>query len=259
MNKQIGIGILDIYSPEDLENCYSSIPQELKENVFVASNTINEPSKESVFWNNTKVFSKEVPFATLKNNLLAQMRLKDLKFLFLLHSNQIVKDSNIFENTIKMAETFGTWVILGPGAQSIPIEDDEANVTLHLTPELNDQFMFLYTGVVKNNGYFDERFYNTKNLDTLDYILKLRKKGIYPPNHYHPSIKDGLDASYSPIQKINFKDIPDLDRSVQLSYTYFMHNHQYIPGQNDPQGVTQEQLLNSVELIQKNYAKKNIV
>jgi hypothetical protein len=255
MNDKIGIGILDIYSPEDLQNCYSSIPKDLQNNVFVVSNTKNKFLKNE----NSRNYDKDVSFATLKNWLISQLRIKDYKFLFLIHSNQVVTDPELFTNTIKTAETFGTWFMLGPGTKSLPVEDDEAGVTLYLTPELNDEFIFLYTGVIKNNGYFDERYCNSKNLDTLDYILKMRKKGIYPPNHYHPSIEKGLQKSNTPIQKIGFKDIPDLDKSVQISYAFFMHNHQYIPGQNDPAGVTQEELLKHMEDIQKNYAKKNIV
>jgi hypothetical protein len=255
MKDKIGIGILDIYSPEDIQKCYSSIPKELQDDVFVVSNTNNKVEVTP----NTKRFDKEVPFASLRNWLISQLRFKDYKFLFLLHSNVSITDPEIFNNTIKTAETFGTWFLLGPGSKSVPIEDDENNVTLHLTPELNDTFMFLYTGVVKNNGYFDERVTNTKNLDVLDFILKMRKKGIYPPNHYHPTIEGGITTSNTLIQKIGYKDIPDLDRSVQLSYSFFMHIHQYLPGQNDPAGVTQDELLKSMENIQKNYAKKNIV
>lgn len=255
MKNKIGIGILDIYTPEDLHKCYSSIPEELREDVFVVSNTANKTEVTS----NTKRFDREVPFASLRNWLISQFRQNEYKFLFLLHSNVSITDPEIFNKTIKTAETFGTWFLLGPGSKSIPIEDDENNVTLHLTPELNDTFMFMYTGIVKNNGYFDERLTNTKNLDVLDFILKMRKKGIYPPNHYHPSIEEGILVSNSLIQKIGFKDIPDPDRSVQLSYGFFMHAHQYLPGQNDPAGVTQDELLVSMENIQKNYAKKNII
>jgi len=255
MNDKIGIGILDVYSPDDLDKCYSSIPEELKSNVIVVSNTKNRTSETPI----SRSYDREVSFATLRNWALSQLRIKDYKFLFLINSNQVITDSSIFEKTIKTAEIFGTWFILGPGDKSIPLEDDEAGVTLNLTPELNSDFIFLYTGVIKNNGYFDERFYNSKDLDVLDYVIKMRKKGIYPPNHFHPSIKDGLSKSNSMIQKINYKDIPNIDKSVQISYAYFMYNNQYIPGQNELPGVTQEQLLNSMENIQKNYAKKNIV
>lgn len=249
MNDKIGIGIIDIYEQEDLEVCYASIPEELKPNVFVASAT-----------NNTMVNEKyrkygDVPMATLRNWLLSQMRLNEYKYLFLLHSNQIVDDPKIFENTIRLGEVFGTWVVMGDGKNSLPLEDEESGVTLHASPELNSEFMFILSSIVTNNGYFDERYFNTKDLDVMDYVLKLRKKGVYPPSHYHPTIGEGMKKSYHPIKKIGFKDFPDMHRSVGLSYGYFVHNHKYIPGQNDPAGITQEQLLSFLETLQKNYAK----
>lgn len=251
----IGIGIIDVYGPEELEKCYNSIPEHLKQHVEIVSNTASKP----VFGMTVKYFDKEVPPATLRNYLLAELRVQEYKHLFLIHSNVEITDPKVFENTVKTAETFGTWFILGPGANSVPIEDDEAGVTLHLTPELNDNFLYLYTGVIKNNGYFDERFVNSKNLDVLDYILKLRKKGIYTPAHYNPSIEEGITISTAENKKIGFLDMPNSDRSVQLSYAFFAYTHKYIPGQNEPPGVTQEQLLQAVEFLQKNYAKKNIL
>ena len=103
---------------------------------------------------------------------------------------------------------------------------------------------------------FDERFFNTKNLDVLDYIIRLRAKGVYPPNHFNPTVGKGVKTAKTFLEKINFKDIPDRDKSVGISYGYFMHLHKYIPTQNDPPAVTQEELLKSLDLIQQKYAKK---
>jgi hypothetical protein len=251
MNDKIGIGIIDIYEQEDLDVCYASIPEELKPNVFIVSATNNKPPVE------TDQYRKygDVPMATLRNWLLSQFRINEYKYLFLLHSNQIIDDPKIFENTIKLGEVFGTWVVMGDGKNSLPLEDEESGVTLHASPELNSEFMFILSSIISNNGYFDERFFNTKDLDVMDYILKLRKKGVYLPNHYHPTIGSGVKKSFNTIKKIGFKDFPDTHRSVGLSYGYFVHNHKYIPGQNDPAGVTQEQLLTFLETLQKNYAK----
>jgi len=250
MNDKIGIGIIDIYEQEDLDSCYSSIPTELKENVFVVSSTKNKMVNDQY-----RVYG-EVSMATLRNWLISQFRIKKYKYFFLLHSNQIVDDPNIFENTIKLGEVFGTWFILGDGKHGLPLEDENSGATLYASPELNSEFMFMLSGIISNNGYFDERFYNTKDLDVLDYVIRLRKKGVYLPDNYHPTIGEGLKKSYNSIKRIGHKELPDTHRSVALSYAYFVHNNKYIPGQNDPTGVTQEQLLHSLETLQKNYAKK---
>ena len=116
--------------------------------------------------------------------------------------------------------------------------------------------MFIFSGIVKNNGYFDERFFNGKNVDVLDYTLKLRKKKVYPPTNYHPTISEGIEYGVGTINKLGLKDIPDLDRTVQLTYGHFFNNNKYIPTENEPPNITQENLLIEMETIQKNYAQK---
>lgn len=250
MNKEIGIGILDIYEQKDLESCYTSIPENLRENVFVASAT-----KNKMVNSNYRQYG-EVPMATLRNWIISQLRLNGFKYFFILHSNQIVDNPDIFEKTIKTANVFGTWFMLGDGIKSLPLEDEESKETLYATPQLNSEFMFILSNIVSNVGYFDERYFNTKDLDVLDYVIRLRKKGLYPPAHYNATIGDGLKKTTNEIKKIGFKDFPSMERSVGLSYGYFMHNHKYIPGQNEPAGITQEELLKFLETLQKNYAKK---
>lgn len=250
IHDDIGIGILDVYSQQDLENCYNSIPEEFRKDVLVASATNNKMIND-----NYRKYS-EVSFATLRNWLISQFRLKGCKYYFLLNSNQIVEDPKIFFKTIQLAETFGTWFIVGNGNNALELEDEDSGLTLHVSSDLNTDFIFTFSGVVKNNGYFDERFFNTKNLDVLDYIIRLRTKGVYPPNHFNPTVGKGIKTVKTFLEKIKFKDIPDQDRSVGLSYGYFMHQHKYIPTQNDPPAVTQEELLKSLETMQNTYAKK---
>jgi hypothetical protein len=258
MKDKIGIGILDIYNQDLLDQCYQSIPKELQKNVFIASTGNNKILEAS-----HKKYNPDVALATMKNWLISQMRIRELKYYFILDSNIIVEDQEVFEKTIKTAQVFGTWMITGPSNQPLPIEDDEAQITLNLSLGLNSSFIFLYSGIIKNNGYFDERFFNTKNLDVLDYIIKLREKKVYPPNNYNPIIQDGLKIVSAQIQKKNHIDsfdmiTKDMPKDVQLSYGYFFHKHKYLPGQNDPIPVTKESLLESIEHLQKNYARPEL-
>jgi hypothetical protein len=253
MNKEIGIGILDLYTQEDLQNCWDSIPEQYKPHVFVVSNNKNKPLPDA----QTKQYSAPTQLATMRNWLISQMRLKGLKYYFLIHSNQIIKDPNMFEKTLKFADTFGTWVITGASTDNIPLEDDEKGITLNLSKHLNTQFLFLFSGIVKTFGYFDERYFNSLQLDVLDYITKIRNKNAYPPNNYHPTIpNDWLESGIGNINKLDFRDMPDESRDVQLSYAYFLNQHKYLPTQNDPTHVSQDELLKAMEVIQINYAKK---
>jgi hypothetical protein len=255
--KYIGIGILDLYDEESLKNCWDSIPDQYKNHddlltrIFVARN-----NKNKTIHTKTKEYSSHVQLATMRNCLISQMRFRECKYYFILHSNQVITDPNIFENTIKLAETFGTWIIFGPTTDNIPLEDDENNLTLNLSKNLNTEFMFLFSGILKNNGYFDERFFNGKDIDVLDYVLKLRKKELYPPTNYHPSISKGLESGIGVFNKMGFKDIPDQDKSVQLAYSLFFINNKYIQTQNEPASVSNDELLSKMEQLQKNYGKR---
>jgi len=257
MNNLIGIGILDLYTQEDLQNCWDSIPDKYKNHddlltrVFVVRNNDNKPITDA----QTKKYSTAVQMATMRNYLVSQMRLKGCKYYFLLHSNVIIKDPEIFEKTLKLADTFGTWVIMGPSTIDQTIEDDNG-LNLNLSKNLNSEFMFLFSGIVKNNGYFDEKFFNGKDIDVLDYVLKLRNKKAYPATNYHPIISEGLEIKKTQINKLGLKDIPDIDRSVQISYANFFNTHKYIPTETDPPHVSEKELLASMEEIQKNYAKR---
>lgn len=259
MKNEIGIGIIDLHSDECLNSCVSSIPAEFKDNTWIVSNKLTNK-------NNSKNYTKQVSMATLRNYLISQMRIKGLKYYFIINSNVQILNPEVFEKTIELAKTFGTWFITGPSLKNIPIEEDTLNLTLNVSPELNTNFLFLYSGIIKNFGYFDERFYNTKDLDVLDYINKLRDKEVYPPKHYNPTI----DASFileknENIEKINFLDIPKTkedykpakEKSLELSIAYFYHKYKYIPTQNDPTGSSQEELLKSIEKIQKTYGGQN--
>jgi hypothetical protein len=259
MKKEIGIGILDLYTQEDLQNCWDSIPEEYKNNedlssnIYVVSNNKNKPLPDT----QTKQYTTAVQLATMRNWLISQMRLQGLKYYFLIHSNHVIKNPEIFENTLRLADTFGTWVITGPSTDNIRLEDDDKGVTLNISKHLNSEFLFLFSGIVKTFGYFDEKYFNGLDIDVRDYVLRVRSKSAYPPADYHPTIPSHwLESSIGNINKLGLKDIPNTDRDVQMSYAHFLNTHKYIPTQNDPKHVSKEELLKYMEELQNNYAKK---
>lgn len=256
MNKEeIGIGILDVYSSADLTNCFNSIPDEFKnqKNLLVVSDTKN---KNDIDYPVTKI-GTGIQMASLRNWILGQFRSNGIKHNFLINSNQIIKNSNLFEDVITKAEIFGTWFMSGPEKIAVTLEDDKFKNCLTLSTSLNSDFIYIYSGIINNIGYFDEKYFNTKELDVVDYIIKMREKKIYPPNHFYPMISDGIESSSSKIEKNNYTETLSNDKSVQMSYGYFFFKNKYIPKQNEPAAVSQEELINSMEEIQKNYGKKS--
>jgi hypothetical protein len=246
--EEIGIAILDVYTEADIKNCHNSVSD--FENVLIISNTKNKLPEC-----NFKRYDNQVSFATLRNYAISQFRIMNLKHLFLINSNQIIKDKNVFFDIIKTAHVFGTWCMMGPSEKILNVEDDTHNISLTLSNKLNTDFMYIYSNIISNIGYFDERFYNTKDLDVIDFINRLREKKLYPVNNYNPVFNDNIEKSNSRIEKIGHKEINDADQSVNMSYGYFLHKYKYIPNQNDPKPSSNEELLKSLEDLQQNYSK----
>jgi hypothetical protein len=247
----IGIAIIDVYEQENLNSCYDSIPKE-NSNIIIVSNTKNKlPNCE------TKKYATFTPFATLRNWAINHFRLKEIKHIFLINSNQVIKDPKIFENTINTANTFGIWFFCGPFDSKTTIEDDEKNITLNLSENINSDFIYIFNNIVSKIGFFEERYFNTKSLDVLDYILKMRDKKIYPPTGYISTIQNGIETTTGNITKPDYEELGlNSSRSVNMSYAYFLATHKYIPTQNDPKPASNEELMKELEELQKNYANK---
>jgi hypothetical protein len=249
MNTQTAIGIIDAYTQLNLDQCLNSIPEEFKQNLLVVSNTNNKIPSEI----NYIKYKKETSFASLRNRCLSTFR-KDtnIENYFLINSNTAITDKEVFSNILKTSNVFGTQIILGPGSNSFPIEDDTHNITLEISPELNSNFIFINSNVIDKIGFLNEFYFNNDSFDILDFIIRARKAGLYPPNHFNPIINKGIYISKDPVCKISTTKSEKLDH---LTYGMFLHTHKYIPGHQDPPGETQDNMLKSLEQIQKNYAK----
>jgi hypothetical protein len=247
----VGIAIIDVYEQENLNLCFDSLKNKTQ-NIIVVSNTKNKlPDIES------KKYDSPVQFATLRNWAILNFRNKGLKHFFIINSNVVIKDFSIFENTIKKANNFGIWCFFGPAENKVTIEDDEKQLNLNLSEDINTDFIYVFNGIISKVGFFDERYFNTKSLDVLDYILRMRSKKLFPPTGFVPSIQENIEIVKGKIQKLNHKELDkDVDQSVNLSYAYFLTKYQYIPSQNDPKPVSKDELMKSLEELQQNYSNK---
>jgi hypothetical protein len=251
MRNDIGIAIIDVYSQSDLNSCLEYLS--IANNKLIISDTKNKIPDEFNF----KKYGNGVPFATLRNWAISQFRLQgDINHIFLVNTNQIVRDINVFDESIKIAETFGTKVIFGPETSVLSIEDDEENVVLNLSEKINNDFIYISNDIVSEIGYFDERYLNTSHLDVLDYVERLREKKLHPPIGFNPMINGQIEKSQSKIQKTNYREIFDKDKTVDMSFGYFFHKYSYIPSQNDPKAVSNDVLVKELEELQQKYAKK---
>jgi len=256
INKELGIGILDIYDDASLIECTKSLAAADPQG-FVSTYVITNrktPLKDFVY---DKKIGHSVSMATLRNHCLAAFRCAGLKYLFLINSNVVIKDPEFIQKTIATAEAFGTWFLAGYQGNPTVLDDADLGQSLCINNKLNTDFIFIRSGVVGNLGYFDERFVNTKDLDVLDYIVKARKIGIYPPHPYHATCGDYINYTTAKIDRIDHSDMIDQkNRSVGFSYGYFHHQHKYIPDHDEIKEATKDDLMIFMGDLQAAYAKK---
>jgi hypothetical protein len=244
------IGILDLYDDESLKNVLSKVP----ENTYVA---VISNRKGAYKPNVDKYISVDsASLANMKNLLLYDFRINDLEYYFILHTDQVIESSDIFEKIKKVSETFGTWFLTGhTDNKTLDVEDDNGLI-LKLSQKLNSKFIFTFKGVVNNIGFFDERFVNTQDLDVKDYIHRLKDKNLYVADGYYPTISINMVENKKTMENSYIKDFPNEDLMVRYSYGLFVHLHKYIPNHSDPTPKLESEVLQSVEFLQKNYAKK---
>jgi hypothetical protein len=249
---EVGIGLIDIYDDKSLIDCSYSLSKGTENtSVYVISN-------RKVGLNDFKYDEKithQVSMATLRNHCISHFRCLGIKYIFLINSNVIITDPNFIEKTIKTAEVFGSWLMMGYQENPTHLDDADTNQSLCINNKLNTDFIFLRSGIVGNLGYFDERYINTKDLDVLDYINKARKIGIYPSHPFHPTVDNILKYTDSKIQKVDHSDILDTkNKSVGFSYGYFHHQHKYIPDHDEIKSISKDELMVFMGDLQQNYA-----
>lgn len=250
---EIGIAVLDVYDDQHLYKCLESLKfiDQVASTCVVTNKKIS--NKNFIY---DKVFTNQVGFSTMRNYCISKFRNSGIKYIFILNSNVIIKNKNFIEDVIKTCNTFGVWFLCGTSEGSTVIDDTEKNETLTINNKLNTDFIFLRSGIIGSVGYFDERYINTKDLDVLDYINRLRFLNLYPKHPYHITVNDYFEYDKKDIQKISHSDVLDgKEPTVGFSYGYFKHKWNYIPDIDDIPQITKDDLLKFLEDCGKNYTQ----
>jgi len=250
---KIGIGLLDLYDDDSLNEVLKKIPENFY--TCVISNRITKIKNDKI---NNHVFVDKVSISHMRNLILHDFRINNLDYYFLIHTDQIIPDSSIFEKIKSISDTFGTLFLLGHvDNNTLNIEDDNGLV-LKISKQINTKFIFTFKGIIKNFGFFDEQFINSHDLDVYDYIQKLRLKNLYPKEGYFPSISTEIKENKKKMTNFYIQDFPSEEGTVKYSYGYFLHKNKFIPNQQkiDYTPENDEHTLKTIEFLQKNYAKR---
>lgn len=115
-----------------------------------------------------------------KNKLLYQLLNDDCDHIFLMDDTVEILDVCIFANYIDAAKKSGIWYLMYRGDYKVKNSIDYDGVGISFSDTINKQFCYYYKGIIKNVGFFDER-YSTGLLEQIDYTYRVIQKGICPP------------------------------------------------------------------------------
>ncbi len=148
---KIGIGLLDLYDDDSLEESLKNIPENA--HVCVVSNRKTSVKNKKI---QNHIIVDKVSLAHMRNLILHDFRINDLDHYFLIHTDQIIEDSSIFEKVQKLSETFGTWFLLGHvNNDTLNIEDDNG-IVLKISKKINTKFIFLTIFIYNHFHIYDQ-------------------------------------------------------------------------------------------------------
>jgi hypothetical protein len=206
MKNKLGIGYITCDAPDRVAQTYPTIPKGIGELVVVNSGCI---LKEDMLPQATKIIQsgKKVSVAIAKNRALRYLMESGCDHIFLIEDDMIVKDAGIFGAYLKAAEVSGIWhmnyALQGALNRAQDVDADvktlqdlnslrsdstpaprgkleyDGGIKLAFYPHALSSFQYFYRGIIKNVGYFDERYVNA--FENVDYIYRVIKKGLHPP------------------------------------------------------------------------------
>jgi len=217
MENKIGIGYITCDSESRVDRTFKTIPKNLGDLVVVNSGCIHPDSK---FEGATEIIQtgKKESVAISKNKALHHLMDVGCDHIFLIEDDMVIKDPNVFKAYVTAAQESGIWHLnyglqgglnraqpdrdsvsslkelmdLGMDGKPLPRGKLQYNSTkLAFYPHALGSFTYLYRGIIKNVGYFDERFPNC--FENIDYTYRVIKKGLHPPYYWFADLDNSAD------------------------------------------------------------------
>ena len=276
MNK-LGIGYIACESDDMVSQSFPTIPTGFGEVVVVNSGS---KLSDSVFKGADKIISYSEPLtnAIAKNKALRHLMTQGCEHIFLMDSAVKIHDADVFRQYVITAQESGIWhlnyALQGPlnRAQSDTTDISSIKGLMELnrssTPaprvKLKYQtvkvsfythfvsgFSYFYRGVVKNIGYFDERYVNT--LEDLDYTNRCIQKGLHPPYWWFADIENSDDYL-----KYQYDDAVTVsgDEQKEMGFAKSWFKNKFDCSPELISDVGEHVALKTVNKLRNNYAKK---
>jgi len=203
--------------------------------------------------------------AAAKNFALRYLMQNDCEALFLIEDDILIDNPEVFQKYIDAATESGIWHmnfgLHGPankGKEGEPnprqiVEYDNQEVCLY--PHCVGAFSFYYKGVIKNAGYFDERYKNA--WEHVSHTMKIIEKGMHPPFWWFADIKDSdkyLSEIPESIKNSSICTNPDHQKNIRTGMRWYNEVHGFAP--MDTPDMKPEDVFTRIEFLETHYSRK---
>jgi len=240
---KIGVGILTKNNEDAFNACFKSLPDYITPYACIVNSEYKDiPSIRH------HIYSKDVCEAWSKNNLLRMMINDECEHLFILKDNTAIQNKNIFNDYINAATKSGIWYLQFNENQKPKNSIAYDNVSISFSNEVCDNFFYIHRGVIKNIGFYDER-YSFGYLEQTDLIYRLYKKNLLPGWGWFADLENSnsyISSVYNTLQLNKQKEY--------FEKTWFTFKNKTKP--NEIPVTSESEVLKNLEKIKSQYAKQ---
>jgi len=266
ITEKIGVSIITHNRQEFLKKILPTIPDYV--NLFIVNTGDSYP--QSVYDINQNIIEVvQFPIKTCvghgKNKAFEIMRRHDCKGLFTMEDDVYIKDPQVFNNYIKIANETGIHHLNfgfsqrenldDHGDPKIRTEVTYADSSIILTANLLGAFTYYHTNVLDNIGTHDPKF-DHNHMDHVELTFRAIKAGLHPPFWWFADINNSWDMIGN-LSNMGDDSLVRNEAEVQKYFKdaclYFKEKHDYIPMQI-PQ-TSEDDMCARLRHLHKNYKR----
>lgn len=183
-----GVGIITCDREDFLQNLLKFPFDDVADEVIIfnSGSELTNPVQYEVLSDSAKSGNTSVGKA--KNELLRNLKLRNVEHIFLLEDDISIKDPDVFRRYIDSAYTTGIYHFNfhkhGPNNRNVDgtskitntINYDENDVELTFHPHVLGAFSYYHSATIGHVGYLDEQFVNA--MEHVDHSYRIAQKGF---------------------------------------------------------------------------------
>lgn len=240
---KIGVGILTKNNESGFSELISSLPDYVTP--YICYNSCSYKNQTPY---KSHTYNKNVCNAWAKNRLIRMMVNDECEHLFILEDGIKIQDKNVFNLYIEAASKSGLWTLLFKENQTPKNSIQYDTVGISFSKESCRSFFYIHRGVVKNIGFYDERYVHDYHEQT-DLLYRILLKGLLPGWQWFPDLENSnnlLDFS------AQTKQLDQQKEYFEKIWFNFKNKTEY----NTISVTSESEVIKKLETIKNTYAKQ---